>query len=141
MRGGSVSKYRSLDRTVLVADKERIVKELTTIEHFEACLADSSGSMAFIFKHSTACPISAAAHARVLQYIGDAQGNDLPPFYLVKVIESRPVSNEIAERLSVVHKSPQLILILDGKAAWSASHHGIHGEAISQALAKVAADR
>lgn len=126
---------------VVAAHEERIVKELTTVEQFDACLADASAGLVFIFKHSTACPISAGAHAKVVKYIDEAQGSDLPPFYLVKVIESRPLSNEIAERLAVVHKSPQLILVADGKAVWSASHHGIHGEAISQALAKVAADR
>ena len=89
-----------------------------------------------IFKHSTSCPTSAAAYNRFMKYAAE-KGEALPRTYLVKVIESRPVSNAIAARLGVTHQSPQIILVKDEKALWSASHYGIHGQAIDDALAAI----
>jgi len=109
------------------------VKELTTIEEWEACLSASDASPLFVFKHSTRCPISTAAYSAVTRHIAQA-GETGPEFYLVKVIESRPVSSAIAEKLGVEHKSPQLILVKGRQAVWSASHYGINGENIEEAV-------
>ena len=109
------------------------MRELTTVEEWESCLADSATKSVFVFKHSTRCPISASAHDVLTRYIEKA-GATSPAFHLVKVIESRPLSNAIAEALGVEHKSPQLILIKDGQAAWSASHYGINAENIAGAV-------
>jgi bacillithiol system protein YtxJ len=49
---------------------------------------------------------------------------------LVKVIESRPVSNQIAEDLGVKHESPQVILLKGGASYWNASHWAITEEHI-----------
>lgn len=107
--------------------------ELTTLEELEACLAASQEKAIFIFKHSTACPVSAEALNRTTTFLSDAP-EDCPDFYLVKVIESRPVSNEIAERLSIEHKSPQLILVKDTQGVWSSSHLFISAGAIEWAI-------
>ncbi len=107
---------------------------LNSIEDLNACLAASEQGPVFIFKHSTACPISGGAHQRVTSFISKSGEETLPPFYMVKVIEARPVSNAIAEALGVRHQSPQLLLVKDRKALWNASHHGVHGEAIASAL-------
>jgi len=109
------------------------VKEITTIEDWQSCLAGSAVEPVFLFKHSTRCPISAAAHDAVTRYI-DKAGATGPAFHLVKVIESRPLSNAVAEALGVEHKSPQLILIRNGQAVWSASHYGINAENIAGAI-------
>jgi bacillithiol system protein YtxJ len=109
------------------------VKEITTIEEWESCLVDAAAKPIFMFKHSTRCPISAGAHDAVTRYMAKA-GNEGPEFHLVKVIESRPVSNAITETLGVQHKSPQLILIKNGQAVWSASHYGINAENIAEAV-------
>ena len=109
------------------------MKELTTIEEWESCLVGSAAKPMFILKHSTRCPISAAAHDAVTRYIAKAAGEG-PEFHLVKVIESRPVSNAVAEALGVEHKSPQLILIRNGQSVWSASHYGINAENIAEAV-------
>jgi len=112
------------------------VKEITTIDELDAALdAARSGVIAW-FKHSTRCPISAAAYREVAGYLAEA-GGDAPPFHLVKVIESRPVSNELATRLGITHQSPQLILLRDGQPCWNASHGGITAGAISKALDSV----
>jgi len=98
-----------------------------------ACLAASADVPVFILKHSTACPISAGAKGRVADFLADPPEN-CPAVYLVKVIESRSVSNAIADRLGVRHQSPQLILVKDGQAVWDASHHRITGENMAAAI-------
>lgn len=110
------------------------MEEITTLEAWERLLAESGTTAFVVFKHSTRCPISAAALQRAKAYLaGRAAGG--PPFYLVLVIESRPVSNAIAETLAVAHKSPQAILVKGGQALWSASHYGITEENLRDAVA------
>jgi bacillithiol system protein YtxJ len=109
------------------------VNEITSLDEFEALIIRSENEPVFIFKHSTTCPISARASDRVNQYV-ESKGGARPDFSFVKVIESRPVSNAIAEKLAVVHQSPQLILIHLGKGVWNSSHHNITGENIEAAL-------
>ena len=113
--------------------EEATVKELTTIEEWEACLSASQTRPLFILKHSTRCPISAGTHDAVVRFIAKA-GATGPEFCMVKVVESRPISNAIADALGVEHKSPQLILLKDGQAVWSASHYGINAENIAEAI-------
>jgi bacillithiol system protein YtxJ len=59
-----------------------------------------------------------------------------PLVYVVKVIEARPVSNAVAERLNVQHQSPQIILVRGGAAVWSASHFNITAESMNEALTR-----
>lgn len=109
------------------------MKELTDLEGLESCLNASNTAPVVIFKHSTSCSISAGAYENVRQFLSQPP-DACPEFYMVKVIESRPVSNEIASRLGVQHRSPQIILVKDGQPLWSASHYGINVDAISGAL-------
>lgn len=110
------------------------VTELKSTEEMEQALDASKDAPIFIFKHSTACPISAGAAARVNKFL-EANGEEgLPKFYFVKVIESRPVSNAIAEKLGVQHESPQIILVEKGKAVWNTSHQDITAETITKAV-------
>ena len=117
------------------AIEEDRMQEITTEDMLEKALEESASNPVFIFKHSTTCPVSASAHRRASAWIED-QGGAVPAFYIVKVIESRPVSNEIASRLGVTHQSPQLILLKDRAAVWNASHGKITAEAITAALEK-----
>ena len=113
------------------------MKEVKTPQDWKACLEASSEKPVFVFKHSTACPISGAAHSRVTEYDNntDGKGADI---YVVNVIEARPVSNQIAEDLGVQHQSPQVILVKDKAAVWSASHHGVRGERMQEAFENAA---
>ncbi|OUM96584.1 MAG: general stress protein [Thermobacillus sp. ZCTH02-B1] len=99
-------------------------REITTTEEWDRILAESSNRQAVILKHSTRCPVSAGALEEYEAYLADRPNPDTD-YYLVKVIESRPVSNKIAEDLGVVHQSPQMILVKDGKAVWHASHWAV----------------
>ena len=108
------------------------MNELCSEADLKACLEQSGDAPAFLFKHSTSCPTSALAYKRVAAHLEEAV--DIPPFYLVRVIESRLVSNAIAAQLGVVHQSPQLILVKGEEVLWETSHGGITGGAIDAAL-------
>ena len=108
--------------------------DLNSSADLEQCLALSDQGPVFIFKHSTACPISAAAHGQLEAHLARAAA-DAPPIHRVKVIESRPLSNEITSRLGVAHQSPQLILVRERRAVWNTSHGDITAEALTAALA------
>lgn len=109
--------------------------ELLEHKQFARALKASADKPVLVFKHSTQCPISGAAYRRMAKYLHEA-GDNAPPFYFVKVIERRPVSQGIAKKLDVKHESPQLILLKDGKSVWSTSHHAITSEALKKALKK-----
>ncbi|MBN2310974.1 MAG: phosphohistidine phosphatase SixA [Candidatus Hydrogenedentes bacterium] len=113
------------------------MKELTSVADLDQCLAAPGARPVLLFKHSTACPVSAEAYRRLLAFEG-AAGDAAPDIYLVNVIEDRPVSNAIEARLSVAHQSPQAILVKSGAAVWSASHYGITPERIGAAMAGAA---
>lgn len=117
--------------------KEWGVRELTDVNDLQEIQESAQHGLVFVFKHSTTCPISASAHRRVADYLQE-QGAPLATFFLVKVIESRPLSNKIAEVYGVQHQSPQLLLIQGDSAIWDASHGGITGAAIAEALASTA---
>lgn len=112
------------------------MNEITTEDQWNEVLSKSIDSPILVFKHSTTCPISARASDRVHEYVMGA-GDDAPPIVVVKVIESRKLSNAIASGLGVTHQSPQMILVKDRKAQWDASHHMITPDSIREALKAV----
>lgn len=102
--------------------------EISTLPEWENVLKKSKDQPVLIFKHSTTCPVSAAAYREFTSFKSDVET------YLVKVIESRPVSNEIESILGVQHKSPQIFLISDEKPVWHESHWNITETKIGQAI-------
>jgi len=108
------------------------MNEIVSTEGLHACLDTSRQTPIFLFKHSTRCPVSTAAHDRVSRYVAEAPEN-APGVHMIRVVESRPVSDEAALLLSVRHESPQIILVKEGKAVWSASHYEITPEAMAEA--------
>ncbi|MFS0727975.1 bacillithiol system redox-active protein YtxJ [Paenibacillus sp. 1P07SE] len=109
-------------------------KEIDTLEQWKQLLDASHDHQVVIFKHSTTCPVSANALSEFEHYL-DAHPDNATTYALVKVIESRPVSNQIAEDTGVKHESPQIILLQGGKKYWTASHWSItqeHMKAVMQ---------
>jgi bacillithiol system protein YtxJ len=95
--------------------------------------------LAVVYKHSPICPTSGFAYEemRSLRHLhGDV------PVYLVDVIHSRSLSRYIAERVGVVHASPQAIILQTGVAAWHGSHFDLQSETMARRLEllKTAAD-
>lgn len=56
------------------------------------------------------------------------------PLGIIRVVESRPASNHVAERTGIVHESPQLILFRDGQAIFDRDNWDITDEAIREGL-------
>ncbi|MFD1956995.1 bacillithiol system redox-active protein YtxJ [Paenibacillus thailandensis] len=100
------------------------LREIQTIEEWNAAFEGSASHPLVVFKHSTTCPVSANAYREVTDYLNDKPRSDAE-YVLVKVIESRPVSNQIAEDTGVKHESPQIMLIQDKAKVWSATHWSV----------------
>jgi len=111
-------------------------KEITTIEEWSKEMEQSVHTPILVLKHSTRCPISTAAWEECVKYT-QKKITDHVRYILVKVIESRPVSNLIAEDLNVEHASPQLILLKDKQAVWNTSHWSITQENIEKQLKQI----
>lgn len=99
-------------------------KEITTLEEWNEIIAKSSERGQVILKHSTTCPVSANALHEYEDYLKSTPNQEID-YTLVKVIESRPVSNKIAEDLNVKHESPQMIYIKDKAKYWATSHWSV----------------
>jgi bacillithiol system protein YtxJ len=84
-----------------------------------------------IFKHSTRCSISKMALKEVEK--GLINTKRVMGYYL-DLLNYRSISNEIATRYDIEHKSPQVLLIKDGKVHYTASHEMIDSEIISTKL-------
>ncbi len=94
---------------------------------FAAVLA---APVAVLYKHSPICPSSSMAYEEVRAL---RRQRDVPVF-LVDVVGSRPLSRRIADRVGVIHASPQVIILLAGIAAWSASHFEVEAETMVRIL-------
>ncbi|WP_274651413.1 bacillithiol system redox-active protein YtxJ [Paenibacillus humicola] len=108
-------------------------REIESLADWESAYSESANKQLVIFKHSTTCPVSANALNEFNAYLQENPAADTD-YVLVKVIESRPVSNKIAEDTAVKHESPQIILIKNKEKVWSASHWSITTEHMTAVL-------
>ena len=76
----------------------------------------------FVMKHSSTCPISAAAWE---EFQGMPGRTPNAAYAMLVVQEARALSNEIANRFSIKHESPQVILFVDGATRGVLNHHDI----------------
>lgn len=87
--------------------------------------------LAVVYKHSPICPTSGIAYEEMRSLRRLQQD---VPVYLVDVIHSRPLSRYIAERVGVVHASPQAIILRAGVPAWHGSHFDLRADTLAQKL-------
>ncbi|HEX6432660.1 MAG TPA: bacillithiol system redox-active protein YtxJ [Gemmatimonadales bacterium] len=87
--------------------------------------------LAVVYKHSPICPTSGIAFEE-MRSLRRLQRD--VPVYLVDVINSRPLSRYIAERVGVVHASPQAIILRAGVPAWHGSHFDLRAETMARTL-------
>lgn len=107
--------------------------DLTRMEQLDEIKEESAVQPIIIFKHSTRCSISRMALKTFeREYAIDTA--EARPYYL-DLIEHRDISNEIASRFGVMHQSPQLIIIVDGKAIYTASHNEIDADMAKKKIA------
>lgn len=94
----------------------------------EQLVAQSAQQPVIVFKHDPSCPISRAAYGEMQQLTEQVA--------LVDVARDQELSYALADELGVKHESPQVVVIRDGQAMWSASHYDITHDAVVQALAQ-----
>ncbi len=92
----------------------------------EGLFARSSDAPVVLFLHDGGCPISARAYREMVQL-----GGEVP---LIDVRRSKTLSRAIEDRTGVRHESPQVIVLRDGRAVWSASHATITTDAVEDAV-------
>ena len=101
------------------------LRDLASLDDF---LARANGHPVIIFKHSDSCGISARAYTQMSEVAS--------PVGLVTVQTARAVSDEIQRRMGLAHETPQVMIVSDGKVAWTASHGQVKAEAVEAALAE-----
>ncbi len=93
---------------------------------------NSATKAQIIFKDSLTCGISAHAKERLVdEYNLIAENAD---FNYLDLLSFRPISNFIAQTLSVTHQSPQIIVLKDKKVVYTSSHHAISAASIAKYL-------
>ena len=100
--------------------------QITDTDALDELLARSHDAPVVLFKHSTTCPISAAAYRQMTAVEREVS--------LVVVQKARDVSSEIASRTGIRHESPQAIVLRNGEAVWNASHFDITKSAVEEAV-------
>jgi bacillithiol system protein YtxJ len=103
---------------------------LDKIDQLEEIYKASFQHPVVIFKHSTHCGISTMVLKNFETEI--KQQNQLnSEFYFLDLIKDRAVSNAVAEKFGVIHQSPQLIVIKNGRTVHHASHYSINLKEVS----------
>lgn len=110
--------------------KENGFMELNDAERLDALLSHSGQEPVILFKHSNSCGVSARAYREMTKVEKRVA--------LVTVQEARALSNEIESRFALPHETPQVLIVRDGKLAWSASHFRITADAVNRAVEETA---
>ena len=98
-------------------------KKIESQKDLDAALEKSSQQKVLIFKHSTRCFISKTVLRSFEKQMQESDKNF--GYYFLDLLAYRSISNEIESRFDVVHQSPQLIVLENGKAIYNASHQNI----------------
>ena len=99
--------------------------KISDSQSFNELLYRSNERPVVIFKHSTTCPISAAAYQEM---------GRIRDVALVEVQSARELSNEIERRTGVSHESPQVLVLRNGKVVWEATHWRVKEVQVTKAL-------
>jgi bacillithiol system protein YtxJ len=102
---------------------------LNNVSQLNEIIVASKTKPALIFKHSTRCSISRMA---LRQFENEYDLEDKINLHYLDLIEYRDISNKIASTFNVVHQSPQILLIKDGKSIYTDSHESINAEVLKK---------
>lgn len=105
--------------------------KLRDVSQLDSISQDSFEKPQLIFKHSTRCVISRFSLKQFEKNFKSAE--EITPYFL-DLLQHRDVSNEIANRFEVIHQSPQLLLIKEGKCIFEASHDAIDASILASVL-------
>ena len=104
-------------------------RQLTDLGQLNEIINESTEKPVAIFKHSTRCHISRAV---LKQFENEFDLKEKITPYFLDLLEHRDISNEIASRFGVMHQSPQIIVIKDGKSVYNASHENIYASQLEK---------
>ncbi len=104
---------------------------LTDPNQLQAIIAASRHRPVVIFKHSTRCGISRMALGN-FEKAFDLHDKVTP--YFLDLLQHREVSDAVSRQFDVVHQSPQILLISNGKALYDASHGDIDATALENLI-------
>jgi len=104
--------------------------QLTEMETLDEIAETSKKQTVAILKHSTSCGISRMV-LRQFEQSYDLKDEDIK-LYFLDLLAYRDISNKIASRFNVPHQSPQLLVIVDGKVVFDASHSSIQSEKLNE---------
>jgi bacillithiol system protein YtxJ len=102
---------------------------LQLMGQLDEIIALSKEKPVLIFKHSTRCTISRFA---LKQFENEFDLQNQIDAYFLDLLEFRAISNEIASRFGIMHQSPQLLLIKEGKVLYDASHSDIQANELKK---------
>ncbi len=102
---------------------------VTSTEAIDQMISESLQTPIILFNNDPYCPISRRAYRQV-----EALAH---PIALVDVSRYTDVTRHISQRTQVRHESPQIIILHQGKAVWTASHGAITQQAVEQAFTQV----
>lgn len=111
--------------------------ELVDINGIDQIREASKTKPQLIFKHSTRCGISASAKWRMDGEM-EMLSREFDIHYL-DLISYRNVSNHIADTFNVMHQSPQVLIIHQGKSVYNASHSAIDPSTMMRKWGAIAA--
>jgi bacillithiol system protein YtxJ len=100
-------------------------KTLSNETELQDLVSQSFNKPQLIFKHSTTCSISSIAKSRL-----DRATVEMIDCWYLDLLSYRSISNSIAEKFSVHHESPQVLLIKNGECVYDESHSSIYVEDI-----------
>jgi len=109
-----------------------VFKEITSSLQLKQIIDESDQRQVIIFKHSTTCPTSHRAWVEVQNFIKVSLDDVLVG--MIKVLESRPISNQVTEELGIKHQSPQVLLVSKRQVLWHASHQEVTQVNLMKAL-------
>ena len=100
---------------------------LESEEQLKEIISRSNAKPQLIFKHSTRCSVSFFAKKNFEKSWNEENNVDI---HYLDLIAFRNISNAIENTLNVMHQSPQVILIVNEKAIYNASHNSISADDI-----------
>jgi len=106
--------------------KEKILPwiPLNDMQQLQHIIEKSKVKPQAIFKHSTRCGISRMVMNQFISMYSLTE-HDLDLYYL-DLLSYRTISDEVGHKFMIMHESPQLIVIKNGKAVAYASHGGVN---------------
>lgn len=104
--------------------------DLTSVEQFREAIDKSFEEPVLIFKHSTRCSVSRMA---LRQFESNYKSASAKAYFL-DLLQFRSVSQAIESELNVVHQSPQILVLKNGKCIFTQSHGEIDADDVQRSI-------